>query len=197
MKKALAVLCVVCGLLSGCIPSQRLQDAPGRMQTQAEASRGWVEGLLMGVREDDAGVTVIFLNTHSQPEGLAPGVWHDIDVVPLGIPRDVLSIFMSGILIITHGRAYETCDITLAFRGPGSATLAGNYIFQTVESSLLGGQRSNASAMIPVKGGKFQMQWNQSSPRDKAYPEVCAYGANIRVQMYLRKGVTVRLEPMS
>ena len=183
-------------LLSGCIASQRHEVAPGGMQAQTEASgQGWTEGLVMGVREDDAGVTVIFLNTYGQPDGLAPGIWHGIDVTALGVPRDAIAVFISGLLIISHGWTPETCSLTMAFRAPGSQTLAGNYIFQTIEAAIFGGQRSNAAAMIPVKNGKFEMNWSQSSPTDKMWPEVCSYGVNLRASAYVRKGITVRLNP--
>lgn len=213
----LALLCVLC-LLTGCVASQTRQDAPGRVQalgavlgvtptppevppplqaSDAAPGQGWTEGLVMGVREGDTGLTVIFLNTHSQPDGLAPGVWHTLDVAALGVPQDAVAVFLSGLLIISHGWSPETCSLTMAFRAPGSQDLAGNYIFQTIEAAIFGGQRSNAAAWLPVKNGKFEMHWTQSSPRDKAWPETCAYGVNLRASAYVRKGVTVRLEPVS
>ena len=192
------VLLCVWSLLSGCLAAPRSQQALQGAQAAPDVpGHGWTEGLVLGVRTEDTGLTVLFLNTYSQPDGLAPGVWHETDITPLGVPRDTIAILISGLLVLTHGWSIETCNLTVAFRAPGSVTLAGNYIFQTIEAAVFGGQRSNAAAMIPVKNGKIELQWNQSSKAGLVWPEVCAYGVNLRVQAYVRKGMTVRVEPVS
>jgi hypothetical protein len=150
----------------------------------ASALAGWQEVNVIGVRTDNSKApTVIFINTYTGT-GPAPGVWHQIDVTALGVPADAKAAFLSGILIISHGTTAQTCDLTVSLRAPGDDLLAGNYIGQTIETAVGGGQRSNMSSWVPLVGGKFEFQWNRNTYGP--WPSECSYGINLSLQAYGR-----------
>jgi hypothetical protein len=143
----------------------------------------WVEGSIVGVRDDHQGPTALFINTAAN-YGAEPNVWHDLDVCALGVPADVKAVFLQGMLIITHGTTGETANLTIAFRSPTSTMDAGNYIGQVIEPWIGGGQRSPFAAFVPVIGGKVQYQWRRGT--QGSYPANSAYGLNFTCQAYVR-----------
>lgn len=148
------------------------------------ASAQWVEGNTVGVRADNSKApNAIFLNS-ATPTGPAENVWHRIPVSRLDIPSDALSVFLSGMLIITHGNYSQTCDLHITFRAPGNDMVAGNYIGQTIETAIGSGQRSNMSTWTPVVNGEIEFQWNRNTYGP--YPNECAYGINLSAQAYVR-----------
>lgn len=146
------------------------------------AHAGWVSGTLH-VRDDNS-VTpnAVFINSYT-PVGPAAGAWVTIDVSSLGIPPTAKSVFLSGILIVTHGTNSVTCDLTISFRAPGNSMTAGNYIGQAIEAAVGGGQRSTMSTWAPVKDGKIEFQWNRNTFAN--WPTDCAYGINLSAQAYV------------
>lgn len=115
------------------------------------------------------------------------GAWQTEHVQELNIPTDVIAVFLSGILIVTHGRTNEIADMGIVFRRPGDATIlcqAGYEVGQVVEADIQGGQRSTMSTWVPVVDGAFQWCWWSST--DGTYPDHPSYGANLTVQAYAR-----------
>lgn len=148
------------------------------------ASAQWVEGNTVGVRADNSKApNAIFLNS-ATPTGPSEKVWHRISVASLDIPEDALSVFLSGMLIITHGYNPQTCDLWITFRAPGNDMVAGNYIGQTIETQVGGGIRSNMSTWAPVKNGEIEFYWSRNTAGP--YPSECAYGINLSAQAYVR-----------
>ena len=117
----------------------------------------WVSGT-MHVRDDNSKVPIaLFVNSYT-PTGPASGSWQTISLSSLGIPTNAKSVFLSGMLIITHGTTAQTCDLTIAFRAPGDTLAAGNYIGQTIEAAIGSGQRSTMSTWAPASGGNIEFQ---------------------------------------
>lgn len=149
------------------------------------ASAGWVSGTIH-VRDDNA-KTPILIFVNSSDNGVARGplsaVWNDIDVTAFGIPSTAKSVFLSGILIITHGTTPGYCDMSLLFRAPGDLMGADNYIAQVFEPWLGGGQRSTMASWAPIKNGITQFQWNRST--QGFWKENCSYGINLTAQAYV------------
>ena len=73
-------------------------------------------------------------------------------------------MFLSGILIMTHGTSLETADLNISFRSVENDELCPTpqtyksvqYIGQAVEASVGNGQRSNMETCVTAKNGKFQ-----------------------------------------
>lgn len=148
------------------------------------ANASWTEGFVTGVRDDNSKVPIaLFVNTYTN-YGPAESTWNKINITTLGIPADAKSVFLSGILIITHGTTVQTCDITIAFRAPGDELAPGNYIGQTIEAAVGSGQRSNMSTWAPVRNSEIEFYWKRSTQGQ--WPSECAYGVNLSAQSYLR-----------
>jgi hypothetical protein len=136
----------------------------------------------------------IFVNTYTgvtAPEGCAPSTWCTVDVSTL-TASDAKSVFLSGILIITHGSAAETADLQLGFRAFGDnegcpvpqVPTCVWYVGQSVEAQVGSGQRSNMSTWVPVRDGKFQFWYALST--GGAYPTNSTYGINLSIQAWAR-----------
>lgn len=130
-----------------------------------------------------AGPVPIFINSYTYT-GPSPGGWIQIDLKPYGVTADAKAAFLGGILIITHGTSQQTCDLTVSLRAPGSTLAAGNYVGQTVESHVGGGQRSNMSAWVPLVNGIFEFQWNRNTFGQ--WPQECSYGINLSLQAWTK-----------
>lgn len=144
----------------------------------------WVEGSTVGVRADNSKTPgSVFVNswTGSGPQA---GAWTRIPISQFGMPDDVISVFLTGIIVITHGRTPQICDMQVAIRAPGDMLDAGSYIGQAVEVDIHGGQRSNMSTWAPVRDGHIEIIWNRSTYGQ--WPDECAYGMNLSAQAYLR-----------
>lgn len=112
------------------------------------------------------------------------GVWHTVDLKPLGVTADAQAAFLSGILIITRGTTSETADITVAFRRPGDGTPCTKYLGQAVEAHSGGGQRSPISSWVPLDDGKFEFCYRIMTPG--SWPTNSAYGINMSLQAWTR-----------
>jgi len=127
---------------------------------------------------------VVFFNSYTG-EGLAKfpeNEWTTVDVTGI-IPEGAKAIYLSGLLIITHGTLEQICDLTLAYRDQGE-TEDYPYMAQTVEAVVNGGVRTPHSIWIPVHDGKFQIKWRRSTMGN--WPENCAYAINLKLVGYLR-----------
>ena len=142
--------------------------------------------------------TGIFINTTAGVSGNPPyGTWNTLDLVnghdpvsgqPFNIPSDVKAVFISGLLIITHGATPEVAGIAITFRAPGNPLPGGdNKLMQTIEAAIGGGQRSNAAVWVPVVNGKVEWYWwvENGLPAFN-WPTNSAYGANLSIQGYMR-----------
>lgn len=121
--------------------------------------------------------------------------WNTEQVVSVAgwAPPGTIGVHLSGILIITHGTAEQTCDLRVYLRPDGSSNW-GDYRLQTIESSAggewvkgnngaagqwtgPGGQRSNAAVTVPVVNGTFRVLMMPGS--SVAWPTGCAYGVSL------------------
>lgn len=160
----------------------------------------WIEADKIAVRNDNAKAPVcIFINTVNAPSTWTPpnvtaDVWTTVDLAPYGVPLDATAVFLSGILLISHGTDAGTADVWANFRAPGDTLASGNYQMQTIEAAFGSGQRSNASVWVPVVNGKFEFFWhtNQTS----AYPAGSAVGMNLSLQAYTRPSAQVDLSAL-
>ncbi len=128
--------------------------------------------------------TAIFLNSYTG-EGLdtfPANEWSTVDLSGI-LPEGTKAVYLSGLLIITHGTEEELCDLTLAYRNHGERD-DHIYIAQTVETAVQGGQRTPHSIWIPVLEGKFEIKWSRST--DGTWPAHCSYGINLKAVGYLR-----------
>lgn len=150
-----------------------------------QGSSGFVEGTTVGiVMHSPTTLPVVFFNSYTG-EGLAAfpeNEWTTVDVTRV-VPDGAKAIYLSGLLIVTHGTLEETCDLTLAYRDQGE-TVDYPYIAQTVETVVSGGARTPHSIWIAVHDGKFQIKWRRSTTGN--WPENCAYGINLNLVGYLR-----------
>lgn len=145
---------------------------------------GWRESTRIGTRGDNSkDPMVLFCNSYTGA-GPAAGVWTAVDLTAFGVPRDAHAVFLSGILIITHGTTQETADLTVSLRAPGSALPISAYLGQSVEAHVGGGQRSTMSAWVPCVDGSIEWAWQRSTQGQ--WPTNCAYGVNMSLQAYVR-----------
>lgn len=148
------------------------------------ANAQWVEGSTIGVRADNPKEPMaIFVNSYTGA-GPKEGQWHLLSVTDAGIPADAKSVFLSGLLIITHGTNPETCDLNVSFRAPGNDMVYQASIGQTIEAHIGGGQRSNMATWVPVRNGAIEFYWWRNTAGN--WPANCAYGVNLIAQAYLR-----------
>lgn len=151
---------------------------------QANPVPVWVEGTSIGVPVGNAKhPQALFANSYSGA-GPAAGVWTRVFTDQYGVPPDAKAVFLSGILIITHGMAQETADLTVAFRACGNDLPAAAYSGQTVEAHVGGGQRSGVATWVPLDRGCFEWVWNRSTQGQ--WPNNSAYGVNLSLQAYVR-----------
>lgn len=150
----------------------------------ATAFAQWTRSTEMYTSQDNSkGPIPVFVNSVA-PIGPAAGQWVQVDLKPLGVEANAKSAFLSGLLIITHGSAPQACDLTVSMRAPGSPLAAGNYLGQTVEAHIGGGQRSGFASWVPLVNGVFEFQWNRSTFGQ--WPTECAYGINLSLQAWTR-----------
>ena len=154
----------------------------------------WVEGSKIGVLTDNPeSYPVIFVNSVNPDTTPPAGEWISLKLAQFGIPADAKAVYIGGILIITHGRKTQLCDLTVTFAKPGSTSTTGNYIFQAIEGQTEGGQRSTAAAWVPIVHGVTVWQWGRGDVKTQypkgaigPYPTECSYGINLSVQAYIR-----------
>jgi hypothetical protein len=154
----------------------------------------WVEGSKIGVLTDNPeSYAAIFVNSINPDTTPPAGEWIALKLAQFGIPADAKAVFIGGILIITHGRKTQLCNLTVTFAKPGSTSATGNYIFQAAEGQTEGGQRSTAGTWVPVVDGVTLWQWARGDVKTQypkgaigPYPAECSYGINLSVQAYIR-----------
>ena len=134
----------------------------------------WEKATEIYIRKDNS-ITRgdIFINTFTgvtKPDGCTMDTWCTVDLSEL-VPKSAISVFLSGILIITHGTSLETADLNISFRSIENDELCPTpqtpecvqYIGQAVEATVGNGQRSNMATWVPVKNGKFQFRYHTST----------------------------------
>jgi len=158
-RRTAAALLMMAAAVSA--PGDGMAD-PGTGTPPSFGPYAWVEGSKIGVLTDSPeSYSAIFVNS-GKPETTPPaGEWIPLKVAQFGIPGDAKAVFIGGILIITHGRKTQLCNLTVTFAKPGSGTAPGNYIFQAAEGQTEGGQRSTAGAWVPVVNGVTAWQWGR------------------------------------
>ena len=127
----------------------------------------------------------VYGSTNVNPNwGFQSNQWITTDLTPYGVPPTAKFAFLSGMLIITHGYADETANVTFTARIPGDLTANPiQYLGQTLEAQTGGGQRSNAAFWVPIKGGKIE--WMYQTPDEPAlYPSYSAYAVNFTLQCW-------------
>jgi hypothetical protein len=152
------------------------------------AAQGWTERGIAGVRTDSAmhpWPPIIWFNTVT-PEGAPSDQWNVVDVTQWGVPADAAAVFLSGVMIITHGTTPATCDLTISFRAYGASYPPDGtwYIHQAIEPWVGGGERQTMATFVPVNEGKFEYYWRRNTTAQ--YPAGCGYAINLRAQAYLR-----------
>ena len=154
----------------------------------------WVEGSKIGVLTDNPeSYPAIFVNSTKAETPPPAGEWIPLKVTQFGIPADAKAVFIGGILIITHGKKTQLCDLTVTFAKPGTTTAPSSYIFQAIEPQTEGGQRATVGAWVPVVDGVTVWQWGRGDVKTQypkgaiaPYPAECSYGINLSVQAYIR-----------
>jgi len=133
----------------------------------------------------------VFLNTYTGDGVTTPwngklftrGAWTRVDL-SAHLPADAKSVFLTGILIITHGTNVETADLTINLKPPSSPENPGNYEGQVIETMTFGGQRSPFASWVSVEDGKFDFYWN--APIQGAWPDWSSYGVSLQLQAFTR-----------
>jgi len=191
----IALFILSCAKMESQAPvSQSANAAPSQNFTQDPPmgpglpGDGWVSGQIY-VRNDNSKYPIAIRNYSEEPDyptgyGDKSGEWVDVDVTQLGLPADTKSVFLSGILIISHGTNNVDCNLTVTFRAPGNDLQALHYAAQAIEPFISGGQRSTMSQWVPVINGKFEYQWNRNT--FEAWPMGCSYGINLSLQAFVR-----------
>ncbi len=137
----------------------------------------------------------VFVNSYTgvhRPPSCAAGQWCTIDVTDYGVPADAKAVFLSGILIITHGTKPELADMFVGFRAYGDAAVTGDlpfpggtwYVGQVIETDTQSGQRSPMATWVPVRDGKFQFTYSVTTPG--TWPDHSSYGVNLTIQAWGR-----------
>lgn len=125
-----------------------------------------------------------------QPALPSPGVWHTIDLTPIGVPINAVAVDLRGVLIITDGANSADTSLALSFQIPGGVQSVANYEMQTCAELSTGGSRSTASVICPCVNGCIQYSWYRgnstgewpANPLVSAYPIGASYGFNLNVQ---------------
>lgn len=158
------------------------------------ASAGsWNEGSVIGIPTDNAKypAQIIVGDTGTQWPliSIPPNQWVTIDLSngpqwgsgptwQPNIPQDVVGVFLSGLLIISHPNTGFTCNLWANFRAPGSSLQGNAYQVQAVEATAGAGVRSNAAVWVPVVNRKFEIYWYHTPG--------CPSMLNLSVQAYVR-----------
>lgn len=143
---------------------------------------GWSSGQVYVRNDNPKAVNAVFANSYTGA-GAPFNEWVTIDVTSLGLPTNTKSVFLGGLLIISHGNYQGTCDLTFAARGYGDSISELNYVGQAVSAFAGGGERSTMSTYVPVIDGKFQVFLGKNT--SVAYPAGCAYGVNLSIQAFV------------
>ena len=110
--------------------------------------------------------------------------WTTVDVSTY-VPLDAKAVFLSGVLIITHGKQRETADLQVFYRRDDTQpNKGGNYVHQVVlnRGSEGNGQRCCASVIVPLTAQKtFQWKWKVPNGHVFQHDEYSAYGCNLRI----------------
>ena len=164
-------------------------------------SAGWQEGMWIGVPDmapkqvRPIGVWCypstgcVDQNNQPSPFG-AWNVWHTVNI-SADVPASTIGVFLNGMLLITNPNLGTICDVEVWFRAPGvtlpTCTQSGGaepclkLNWQTVDQHN-GGQRTNAAAVVPVIGGKFEFMWTVIG-----WGTGCSLGMNVGVDGYVRQ----------
>ncbi len=114
----------------------------------------------------------------------ARNAWTRVDLGDL-VPEDCKAVFLTGILIITHGTSGETADLTINLKPPSSTENPLNYEGQVIEPFTGGGQRSPYASWVGVENRQFDFWWN-AGPAFGSYPDWSSYGVSLQLQQFAR-----------
>lgn len=134
---------------------------------------------------DGEAPNVIFVKRGS-PDGdfgPQPDTWTTVDLNPLGVPREAITAFLAGLLIITHGEAVEIADLRISFRHLGDTSVPlTTYESQTLEADTTGGQRSGVALWVPVVNGFIEYAYHVGTTG--IYPAHSTYAINLVLQAW-------------
>lgn len=150
----------------------------------------WREGSTFGVLDPSVGAggvnphsQIIYVNAVYDAGPQPSGIWHTVDAgktvynIDTGIPEDALAIWLSGILIISPGYAYEIADLQFYCRRLGAVPAIDGDTYlcaQTCSTAPAQGVRTNFTTLVPVTDRKFEFWWNRSS--GGYWPDHTSYG---------------------
>lgn len=122
----------------------------------------WNESNKIYTHDQHSGPTVVFAGdgTSGGPPHYAPGVWHTIDLKPLGVTADAKFAEITGFLIITD-LGSEIDNLTATFRPPGGTLNEGNYQMQAISVWSGGGERQVQSVTVALVNGCFEFFWKK------------------------------------
>ena len=129
----------------------------------------------------------VFFNSYTGA-GAAVNTWTTVDLSDV-VPDNTIAVYLTGILIITHGTKQETADMHMFFRQDQSYDPKGRYTHQVIEASSRNGQRSTMGVWVALDANKrFQYKW-ETGPESiyGQYPAYSAYGANLLVNAVLTR----------
>jgi hypothetical protein len=112
------------------------------------------------------------------------GAWTRVNLGDM-VPDDCKAVFMTGILIITHGTNAETADLTINLKPPSSNENPLNYEGQTIEAMVGGGQRSPYASWVGVENKEFDFYWNTTQLNGN-WPDWSSFGASLQIQQFAR-----------
>lgn len=100
------------------------------------------------------------------------------------VPEGTKAIYLTGLLLITHGYVDEIGGLTIAFRRKGE-TENYRYNHQTCEAHIGGGARSPMSVWVPLdENREFEFKWTRSTP--EPHPQHCCYGINLVLNAFAK-----------
>lgn len=167
-------------------------------------SLDWTEGSIVGFPTGGPAshmISPIFINTATgsgmtqYPDSGLPGSdgpWRKVDLSAV-VPEGTKAVFLSGLLIITHGTNPGTADLAVGFRKTGfqlTPNPTGDpdnhaYVLQVCDAFPGGGQRSSAAVWVALDENRcFEFRWQRTLPG--AWPSNPAYGINLRVTSYIK-----------
>jgi hypothetical protein len=133
----------------------------------------------------------VFLNTYTGDGVTTPwngkiftrGAWTRVNLGDM-VPDDCKAVFLTGILIITHGTTVETADLTINLKPPSSTENPLNIEGQVVETQVGGGIRSPFASWVGVENKEFDFYW--STPSLGVWPTYSSYGVSLQIQQFAR-----------
>ena len=128
----------------------------------------------------------VFISYGISPAGPPPDVWTPLDLTRFGVPRDAVSVDVSGLLVITMGSSPGFSNMCLAFRKPGAENveIRKHYVFQVVGNTGDGVRSTAATIVTPVNGIiEYGWFWTGNEP---GWPSGPAMAANLTFTRWIK-----------